>query len=165
MSTREVGSRGRVWVAGILVIAALLISNAGQVGRVLAADAEQRVMISERMQLTSPTTQAGTWVGAGAVNDAGSGTATFTVVPAGDDRGLLTGTHVLTGSSGTITIETTAFVRPFPPPSPPRAMAEGTWKIVSGTGAYADLEGRGKVYATADFTTGEITIARDGTAN
>lgn len=43
-------------------------------------------------------------------------------------------------------------------------MAEGTWEIVSGTGAYADLKGRGKIYATADFTTGEITIVRDGTA-
>jgi hypothetical protein len=158
-------SMRRPSVAGILVISGLVVGYAGQAGSVLAADAEQRVMISERMQLTSPTTQAGTWVGAGGVNDAGSGTATFTVVPYGDGKGLLTGTHVLTSSSGTITIETTAFVRPFPPPTPPRAMAEGTWKIVSGTGAYADLEGRGKVYATADFTTGEITIVRDGSAN
>lgn len=163
MSTRQLVRGGPV--SAILVIAALLIGYAGQGGSVLAADAEQRVMISERMQLTSPTTQAGTWVGAGAVNDAGSGTATFTVVPQGDDIGLLTGTHVLTGSSGTITIETVAFVRPFPPPTPPRVMAEGTWKVVSGTGAYADLEGRGKVYATADFTTGEITIVRDGSSN
>jgi hypothetical protein len=129
-----------------------------------ASDAEHRVMISERMQLTDPGTQEGTWVGAGAVNDAGEGTATFTVVPHGHNKGLLTGTHVLTGSAGTITIETKAWVRPFPPPTPPRAMAEGTWRIVSGTGAYEDLKGQGKVYATADFTTGEITIVRDGTA-
>lgn len=152
-------------VSTILVLAAWLMGFAGQGGGVLAADAEQRVMISERMQLTGPTTQAGTWVGTGAVNDAGSGSATFTVVPQGGDKGLLTGTHVLTSASGTITIETTAFVRPFPPPTPPRAMAEGTWEIVGGTGAYADLDGRGKVYATADFTTGEITIIRDGTAS
>lgn len=154
-----------IWVAAVLLVAALLVGFAGQEEPVLASDAEQRVMISERMQLTSPTTQAGTWVGAGAVNDAGSATATFTLVPRGDDMGLLTGRHVLTSSSGAITIETTAFVRPFPPPTPSRVMAEGTWKIVSGTGAYADLEGRGKIYATGDFTTGEITIVRDGTAN
>ena len=156
---------GPVWVAAVLLVAASLVGLAGQEDRVLAADAQRRVMISERMQLTSPTTQAGTWVGAGAVNDAGSATATFTVVPHGDDVGLLTGTHVLTGSTGTITIETTAFVRPFPPPTPPRVMAEGTWKVASGTGAYADLKGRGKIYATGDFATGEITIVRDGTAN
>jgi len=130
----------------------------------IASDADQRVMISERMQLTSPTTQQGAWVGAGAVNDAGQGIATFTVVPAGDDKGLLRGTHVLTGAAGTITIQTKAWVRPFPPPAPPRAMAEGTWQVVSGTGAYADLKGQGKIHATADFTTGEITIVRDGTA-
>ncbi|MGH2572145.1 MAG: hypothetical protein ACRDGU_01425 [Actinomycetota bacterium] len=129
-----------------------------------ASDAEHRLMISERMQLTDPGTQEGTWVSAGAVNDAGEGTATFTVVPHGDSKGLLTGTHVLIGSEGTITIETRAWVRPFPPPTPPRAMAEGTWRIVSGTGAYAGLQGQGKVFATADFTTGEITIVRDGTA-
>jgi hypothetical protein len=162
MSTRKLVRGGSV--SAILLITALLVGYAGQEGRVLAADAQQRVMISERMQLTGPNTQAGTWVGAGAVNDAGSGAATFTVVPHGNDAGLLTGTHVLTGSSGTITIETIAFVRPFPPPTPPRAMAEGTWRIVGGTGAYADLKGRGKVYATADFATGEITIVRDGSA-
>jgi hypothetical protein len=162
MSTRKLVRGGSV--LAILLLAALLVGYAGQAGSVLAADAQQRVMISERMQLTGPTTQAGTWVGTGVVNDAGSGTATFTVVPHGHGTGLLTGTHVLTGSSGTITIETTAFVRPFPPPTPPRAMAEGTWEIVSGTGAYADLEGRGRIYATADFTTGEITIVRDGNA-
>ncbi|MGH2765335.1 MAG: hypothetical protein ACRDKA_05425 [Actinomycetota bacterium] len=165
MSARKLVLGGPVSIAVILVIAALLVGYAGQERPALAADAEQRVMISERMQLTGPTTQAGTWVGTGAVNDAGAGMAIFTVVPHGDDKGLLRGTHVLTGSSGTITIETTAFVRPFPPHTPPRAMAEGTWKIVSGTGAYADLQGRGKVYATADFTTGEITIVRDGNAN
>jgi hypothetical protein len=163
VSTRKLVRGGSA--SAILIIVAWLIGFAGQGGSVLAADAEQRVMISERMQLTSPTTQEGTWVGTGAVNDAGSGSATFTVVPHGDDKGLLTGTHVLSGASGTITIETTAFVRPFPPPTPPRAMAEGTWRIVSGTGAYAELEGRGKIYATADFTTGEITIVRDGSAS
>lgn len=130
----------------------------------VASDAEHRLMISERMQLVDPGTQKGTWVGAGAVNDAGEANATFTVVPHGDGKGLLRGTHILTSSEGSITIETRAWVRPFPPPTPPRAMAEGTWRIMSGTGAYADLEGQGKVYATADFTTGEITIVRDGTA-
>jgi hypothetical protein len=30
------------------------------------------------------------------------------------------------------------------------------------SGSYAGLHGRGTIVATADFTTGEITIARDG---
>jgi hypothetical protein len=123
----------------------------------------QRLMISERNQLSGPTSQVGTWVGAGAVNDSGSAVAEFELTPMAG-KALLTGTHVLTGANGTITIQTRAWVRPFPPPTPPRAMAEGTWKMIAGTGAYAGLEARGKVYATADFTTGEITILRDGSA-
>jgi hypothetical protein len=128
-----------------------------------SASEQRRVMISERNQLSSPTTQVGTWVGAGAVNDAGTVVAEFTLTPMAN-KALLTGTHVLTSSNGTITIQTNAWVRPFPPPTPARAMAEGTWKVTAGTGAYTGLQGRGKVYATADFTTGEITIVRDGSA-
>jgi len=142
----------------VAVLAALLVPLAG------AAPEKQPLMISERNELTGPNTQAGTWVGAGAVNDAGPVTAQFTVIPHGPGQGLLTGTHVLTGSEGSITVETRALVLPFPPPSPPRALAEGTWMIVDATGAYEGLEARGKIYATADFTTGEITIVRDGTA-
>jgi hypothetical protein len=41
-------------------------------------------------------------------------------------------------------------------------MVEGTWKQIAATGAYADLDARGKLYATVDQTTGEITIVRDG---
>lgn len=97
-----------VVLTGLAVaLAAALVPGA------VASDAEQRVMITERMQLTGPTTQQGTWVGAGAVNDAGQGSATFTVVPNGDGKGLLTGTHVLTGSAGTITIETKAWGAPL----------------------------------------------------
>jgi hypothetical protein len=137
----------------------------------LAASATDghRLMISERNQLTSfdpatgSGTQSGTWDAAGAVNDEGTVDVTFTVVPDGDGKGILSGTHVLTSPTGTITIETRAFVRPFPPPA--RAMAEGQWEVAGATGAYAGLSGRGKIYATADFTDGEITIVRDGMAN
>ena len=84
-------------------------------------------MISERMQLTGPDTAAGSWVGAGAISDAGSATATFTLVPEGN-HGKSSGTHVLTGSDGTISIETNAGIRPFPPQE--RERVEGGWKIV-----------------------------------
>lgn len=137
----------------VLVAVALVVPSS-------SAASKKPIMISERMQLTSPTTQAGSWVGAGALSDAGTATASFTVVPEGN-HGRLTGTHALTGAAGVITIETSARLRPFPPED--RVMVEGTWKIVDGTGAYARLHGHGKVYATGDFTTGEVTIVRDGT--
>ena len=144
-----------------VALAALLLGVVAIVVPASSAPGGKAVMFSERMQLTGPSTQAGSWVGAGALSDAGSATASFTLVPEGN-HGKLTGTHVLNSSSGTISIETNARVRPFPPEE--RAMVEGRWQIVGGTGAYARLHGQGKVYATGDFTTGEITIVRDGTA-
>jgi hypothetical protein len=143
-----------------VVVAVMVLGVVAIVVPASSAAGGKAIMFSERMQLTGPDTQAGSWVGAGALSDAGSATASFTLVPEGN-YGKLTGTHILNGSAGTITIETAARVRPFPPEE--RAMVEGRWKIVGGTGAYARLHGQGKVYATGDFTTGEITIVRDGT--
>lgn len=132
-----------------------------------AGDAK-RLVLTERMQLTSfdpatgQGTQAGTFAAAGAVNDAGNSTATFQVTPGNGGCGTLTGPHTFTGANGTITVFTRADVCPFPPPTPPRSFARGKWEVIGATGAYAGLRGHGQVYATADFTTGQITIARDG---
>jgi hypothetical protein len=123
-----------------------------------SADSGERLVLEERMTITGPGSAAGTFVSAGGVNDRGSATAVFSV----DDRGNLTGTHTLNGSQGTIVMATRAKVRPFPPPTPPRVFMEGRWSITGGTGAYADLEGRGKILAVADFTDGRLTIIRDG---
>lgn len=136
----------------------------------LAASAgdQKRLVLTERMQLTSfdpatgEGTQAGTFVAAGAVNDAGSATAVFRVTPGEGGCGDLTGPHTFTGANGTITVFTTAEICPFPPPTPPRSFARGKWRVVGATGDYAGLRGHGKIVATADFTNGQITIARDG---
>lgn len=152
--------------AAAAVIAA--VSLALPLGASGDTEDEGRLVLTERMQLTSfdpatgEGTQAGTFVAAGAVNDAGSATAMFKVAPGGGGCGVLTGPHTFTAMTGTITVFTTAAVCPFPPPAPPRSFARGTWRVVGATGAYAGLRGHGKIYATADFTNGQITIARDG---
>lgn len=136
----------------------------------LAATAgdEKRLVLTERMQLTSfnpatgQGTQAGTFVAAGAVNAAGSASATFQVVPGKGGCGVLTGTHTFTDAGGTISVFTRADLCPFPPPTPPRSFARGKWEVVGATGTHAGLKGHGKIVATADFTNGQITIARDG---
>jgi hypothetical protein len=154
------GKKRALIVAGLvaagLILAVPFAASGGKHGR---------IVLSERNELTGPTTQAGTFTSAGAVNDAGSATATFSVVPHGPGRGLLTGTHVFTGSAGTITVETRAVVAPFPPPNPPRSYAIGKWRVVGGTGAYAGLKGGGHIAATADFGNGQITIVRVGKVN
>jgi hypothetical protein len=150
-------------LAAVVAVVALPGASAGDA---------RRLVLTERMQLmsfdpaTGNGTQAGTFVAAGAVNEAGTATAVFRVVPGENGCGVLTGPHTFTGARGTITVFTRASICPFPPPAPPtppRSYARGSWRIVAATGAYAGLSGRGSIVATADFTNGQITIARDGT--
>jgi hypothetical protein len=149
-------------LSSVLGLAALLAALLALTPLGASAHDTKRVVISERMQFVPPNMQSGTFVATGAINDAGSAAATFTLAPTANDRQLLEGAHVLTGSGGTITIETRAYVHDSSPPSPPRSHAVGHWWISAATGSYAGLAGRGEVIATADFTTGEITILRDG---
>lgn len=124
---------------------------------------DRELKISQRMNPGEQAgTQVGTWVVAGAINDAGSATAQVSVDPTG--RG--TGTHILTSSAGTLTLDEDVRIQPFPPPTPRRLMVEGTWRLVAATGAYADLKARGKIYATVDREKDppEITFVRDGRA-
>ena len=105
-----------------------------------------------------PGTQVGTWVAAGAINDAGSATAQVSA-----DQGHGSGTHTLTGSAGTLTLDEDVRLQPFPPPTPFRLMVEGDWELVAATGAYAGVKAKGKIYATVDGEKNprEITFVRD----
>jgi hypothetical protein len=87
---------------------------------------------------------------------------TFTLTPSGDDRAFIDGDHILTGSLGTLVVRTHAMVFPFPAT---RAFVEGRWVVVSGTGAYAGMQGGGSVRAVGDFTNGTVTIIREGAVN
>jgi hypothetical protein len=113
------------------------------------------------MGLGAPGTQVGTWVAAGAINDAGNAAAK---VNAPDSHGHGAGTHTLTSSAGTLTLDEDVQIEPLPPPTPPRLMIEGDWELVAATGAYAGLTARGKVYATVDRAKAppEITFVRAG---
>ncbi|HKI22919.1 MAG TPA: hypothetical protein VKA24_05820 [Gaiellaceae bacterium] len=116
------------------------------------------------MHAIAPGRQAGTWVAAGAINDAGIATATSVVVEHSREKALVKATHVLTSVDGTLTLESRTWLRPFPLPAVPRAIVEGAWEQVAGTGVYEELNARGRLHATVDQTTREITIVRDGSA-
>ena len=147
------------------LLAALFATLAAALALVpLAATAGSggHVVIAERNIFTGPSTQSGTFSIAGALSDTGEVEATFTVTPSGDSSAVLEGDHVLQGSLGTLVVRTRARVYPFPAP---RVFVIGKWNVVSGTGAYAGMEGGGSVKAVGDFTTGTATIIRDGAVN
>ena len=157
-------TRKRLLALSAAVIAAAVVV----VPFAATAGDEKRNVLTERLQVTSfvpatgAGTLAGTFISAGAVNEAGTVAATFRLVPVKGGCGSLTGTHVLTGAAGTLSVQTDAHACPYPPGSPPRSFVRGKWKVVGGTGAYSGLKGKGRILATGDFGTGEITIARDG---
>jgi hypothetical protein len=128
----------------------------------VSAQSGGKVMIAERNVFTGPSTQSGTFSIAGVLSDSGLASATFTLTPRGDDRAFIDGDHVLQGSLGTLVVRTHAMVYPF---GAPRALVEGRWVVVSGTGAYEGLQGGGSVRAVGDFTTGTATIIREGAVN
>jgi hypothetical protein len=126
---------------------------------------DQKLKISQRMTPTkspAPPGLGGTWVAAGAINDAGDATAQ---VSTNQNNGHGTGTHTLTSLAGTLTLDEDVRIQPWPPPTPRRMMIEGTWKLIAATGAYAGLKARGKIYATVDRVKDppEITFVRDST--
>jgi hypothetical protein len=139
------------------------------------ASDDQPLMISQRMRGRG-TSQSGTWVAAGAIDDEGEATITQiqgTQQP--DGTLLIVATHVLVSDDDPdqkIELRDRTILQPFPPPEPQhRVLVEGTWRLASGTKAYANLRARGKLYATITDVVGdqgdvdrEVTMVRDGSA-
>jgi hypothetical protein len=132
-------------------------------------------MISQRMQAPPGQKQKGSWVAAGVIDDEGTAEITklqVTGQPGG--KALVIATHVLASGDDPeqmIELDSRSWLRPYPPPEPKhRVLVEGTWKLVAGTKAYANLRARGRMYATVtdrvvgDHTEREITLVRDGSA-
>jgi hypothetical protein len=136
------------------------------------AAGDQPLMISQRMQGIG-TAQSGNWVAAGAINDEGEVSITQIDDEPGDPGTIeIVATHELVGSAGSIELRSRTTLQPFPPPPPKRrVLVEGRWRLTSGTGAYANLSARGRMYATVTDVvlpggqvTREVTLVRDGSA-
>jgi hypothetical protein len=138
------------------------------------ASDDQPVMISQRMRGRG-TSQTGTWVAAGAIDDEGAARITQIQSTERDDGTLLIeATFVLVSADDPdqmIELRDRTTLQPFPPPEPQhRVLIEGTWRLASGTKAYANLRARGKVYATItdriieERVDREVTMVRDGSA-
>ena len=79
-------------------------------------------------------------------------------------------THLLVSDQGQIELRDRTILQPFPPPPPRRrVLFEGRWRLASGTGAFANLRARGRLYGTVTDVVDdqgvvdrEATLVRDG---
>ena len=86
-----------------------------------------------------------------------------TIVALGNqDDGRVEGTETFVGKLGTFTTEFNGIGGPI---GSPHEAAQGTFRIVDGTGAYADLHGQGTFLIVIDFSTLQAVRTDDGQAN
>jgi hypothetical protein len=148
-----------------LVIAALAAAAAlVAVPLTSASSVDTKLQIGTSAHFTGPTSAAGTFVAAGAIRDSGTVIVTdLSVQQQGNqDDGRITATAVYTGTMGTFTETITGTVGPA---GDAHQAATGTFRIVSGTGAYAGTTGQGTFLAVADATTNQVITTEDGQAN
>jgi hypothetical protein len=115
---------------------------------------DDRWFIGINLQFTGPTTTAGTFVMSGAVRDSGtSQVSNLALVPIGNSGLLrLSGDQIYVGSKGTIVtrFEGQAFGEL------PHQVGRGRIEIVSGTGAYAGLDGRARFLIVVDAASNQL---------
>jgi hypothetical protein len=158
------------FLAAALVLAAVAAAAPTAAATPGAVSIEVNLVLSGNLQAS---TTLGTFSASGAIVDAG------TEAGAGRFSGLghlktgepnsIHSTVTLAGVQGTITLD---LVGQFGQLPAPLAWGTGRWVITDGTGAYADLHGRGSWAAQADFRaamamTGPptVTFQLDGSTN
>jgi hypothetical protein len=126
-----------------------------------AATAPQPIRIDLNGVITGPDSFQGSFVASGVVSDSGPYAGTFRF--AGRTLHVV---KTLIGTKGTITLRSVAVVVPTSPTT--ITFKAGNWKVVSGTGLYADLQAVGTPAAasggSADLATGAIRETHEGTA-
>lgn len=121
------------------------------------ASAPEPVKIETHGVFTGPDSTAGTFAISGAVSDSGSYMDSFRL--AGETLHVV---KTLSGYAGTITLSAQGVVRWTSPTT--ATFFAGHWHVVSGTGAYADLQGGGYPGASgsANFATGTVDVVHSG---
>jgi hypothetical protein len=140
-------SRRQVLLAG----AAGAVGMVGVPGVAFAAEDsdEKHLFIGFSLQGTGPTSTAGTFVMSGRFEDSGTSTVDhIALVPIHNtDRSRLSGNQQFASQKGTIF---THFKGISFPNTSPHGVGEGSFTILSGTGAYAGIRGRGSFLIVVD---------------
>jgi hypothetical protein len=124
-----------------------------------SADRDRQLVMGIRLNFTSPTHADGTFAACCAVNDSGAAQADVTSFTPRNNKARFEATETLTGAKGTITLALRGTTGPL---DSPNHIARGKWKVVTGTGTYAGLRGRGKFTAVTNQATGALTGINQG---
>jgi len=126
-------------------------------------DGGHQLLIGFDLRFTGASTTAGTFQASGAVDDSGESNVTgLTLEPFGQrDKARLSGTQTFTGAHGTIVTEFKGIAHNV---SQPHQYGTGRFRIVSGTGDYDDLKGRGGFTIVVDVSTGRLIGTEKGRA-
>jgi hypothetical protein len=143
------------------IIIALLVAGlaAGTtVPLAASADRDDDLVIGVRLSFG---TGAGTFAACCAVTDAG--TASVSLKPGAVRRNRLEFEAIETfvGSQGTFSLALRGTSGPL---DSAIHVARGSWRVIGGTGAYDDLEARGRFTAVTNTNTGDLTAINKGEA-
>ena len=145
----------------------VVIAVAGAVAAAIAipvgarGEAANQLYLGTNLHFTSPTTSAGTFVASGAVADSGTVTVDhLALVPTGkSDSAELSGTETFTSATGSIVTRFAGIAYPL---SSPHQVGKGEFRIVSGSGAYANLRGHGVFLIVVDPISNELVGTEEG---
>jgi hypothetical protein len=147
----------------ILALLAVGIVAATTVPLAASADRDEELVIGVRVDFVSSSHADGTFDACCAVNDSGRAQADVTsFTPKRNDLAEFEAIETFTGAEGTFRLALRGTTGPL---SSPRHIARGRWRVIDGTGAYADLEGRGRFTAVTNQTTGALTAINKGEAD
>jgi hypothetical protein len=144
----------------MLALLAAGIAAAATVPLAASADRDEKLVIGVRVDFVSSTHAEGTFAACCAVNDSGTAQAdvtSFTVQ--GHDTAEFEAIETFAGSKGTYRLALRGTTGPL---SSPNHVARGRWRVIDGTGAYADLNGRGRFTAVTNQATGALTAINTG---
>jgi hypothetical protein len=144
----------------MLALLAAAIAAATTVPLAASADRDEKLVIGVRVDFVSSTHAEGTFAACCAVNDSGTAQAdvtSFTVKP--NDIAEFEAIERFAGANGTFRLALRGTTGPL---SSANHLARGHWRVVDGTGAYADLEGRGRFTAVTNQATGALTAINTG---
>jgi hypothetical protein len=145
------------------VLAAVGVTALAALPLTAGANSERRFVVAIRGDLTGDTSGAGSFAADGALSGDGTFTTTFAATQRPNNCFAVTADWTFTAADGSYTVHGVGRSCSASPDGP-RAVADFSFRISGGTGAYAGLAGKGSATGVTDFDHGTFTTVFDGRA-